>query len=66
MASTNQRSDGTEEHCPDCGRTQPHEVAIRICTESSKEHNAEFSREPYRITECLVCGVVTKTRMNDV
>lgn len=65
MASKNQRSDGIEEQCDTCGQATPHEVTIDILTESSSEENAEFSREPYRISECERCGDTTKTRMNN-
>lgn len=56
----------TTEHCPNCERETRHEVEIQILTENpNKEHNAEFSREPYRISECDECGYERKKRMND-
>jgi len=54
------------EYCDTCGGEQPRDVSISILTESPTGENAEFSREPYRIVECLTCGETTKTRMNDV
>lgn len=65
MASKNIQSDSIVEDCPECGREQPHEVSIDILTESTDSENAEFSREPYRISECRSCGETSKTRMNN-
>ncbi|GAA0272652.1 DUF7835 family putative zinc beta-ribbon protein [Halobacterium noricense] len=65
MASKNIQSDGIVEQCSECGRERPHEVSIDILTESNDEQNAEFSREPYRVSECKACGTTTKTRMNN-
>jgi len=53
------------EECDQCSRETPHEVSIQLLTESRKEKNAEFSREPYRVTTCRVCGTETLTRMNN-
>ena len=53
------------ETCTSCGRDTPHSVAVHILTESAAEQNAEFSREPYRVSTCTVCGSTTKTRMNN-
>ncbi|MHB9287798.1 hypothetical protein ACKVMT_12265 [Halobacteriales archaeon Cl-PHB] len=53
------------ERCEACGRRTPHSVAVQILTESGKRENAEFSREPYRVSECRVCGETTRTRMNN-
>ncbi|MXR19696.1 DUF7835 family putative zinc beta-ribbon protein [Halobacterium bonnevillei] len=65
MASKNLHSDSIVEDCSECGREQPHEVSIDILTESDDQKNAEFSREPYRVSECRACGATTKTRMNN-
>jgi len=54
-----------DEECENCSRETPHEVNIELLTESRKEKNAEFSREPYRVTTCRVCGTETLTRMNN-
>jgi len=64
MATTNDGADMSEA-CTDCGRETSHAVSVRIQTESDKHENAEFSREPYRVSECRVCGETTKTRMNN-
>ena len=64
MATTSPVSDVTED-CDRCERSTPHEVAVEILTESRKTENAEFSREPYRVSECRVCGATTKRRMNN-
>jgi hypothetical protein len=65
MASKNLHSDDIVEACGECGCEQPHDVSIDLLTESDSEENAAFSREPYRVAECQVCGATTKTRMND-
>ena len=64
MAATNDDVDMSES-CPDCGRETPHIVSVQIHTESDKRENAAFSREPYRVSECRVCGATTETRMNN-
>lgn len=67
MATRTESSvDGLTEHCEPCGAETVHEVGLKIVTESSKTEGAEFSREPYRVTECLECGTRIRTRMNDV
>jgi hypothetical protein len=57
-------ADLTEE-CESCDRVTPHEVEVRILAESTNPENAEFSREPYRVSECRVCGCTETTRMNN-
>ena len=64
MATTNDDVDMSET-CTDCGRETPHSVSVQIQTESDKTENAEFSREPYRVSECRICGATTQTRMNN-
>lgn len=58
-------SDDMREECAECGRETPHHVTVQIRTESRKEQNAEFSREPYRVSECRVCGSEDVLRMNN-
>ena len=53
------------ELCESCGTETPHDVHIEIWTESAKQENAEFSREPYRISICAVCGMESAIRMNN-
>ena len=53
------------EPCERCGGDTPHEVRIEIRTESTKRENAQFSREPYRVATCLVCGEESAIRMNN-
>jgi hypothetical protein len=65
MAATDSPLSDVTEDCKQCGRSTPHEVAVEILTESSKTENAEFSREPYRVSECRLCGTKTKRRMNN-
>ena len=65
MASIKQTEETFEETCEHCGRPTPHYVSLRLVTESKKEQNAEFSREPYRVTECTICGEERQQRMNN-
>lgn len=65
MATRNQGFEAITESCGECGRETPHEVSVQIRTESQKRENAEFSREPYRVTECQVCGSTATQRMNN-
>jgi ribosomal protein L37E len=53
------------EHCEACGRDTQHSVSVEIRTESGKAENAEFSREPYRVTTCVACGSERSQRMNN-
>ena len=53
------------EECDRCDRQTPHAVRVEILTESTKRENAQYSREPYRVSECRVCGATETTRMND-
>jgi hypothetical protein len=53
------------ELCESCGSETAHEVAVELRTESSQSENAEFSREPYRVTTCRACGEETSQRMNN-
>lgn len=54
------------EWCDSCGRETHHEVSIAIRTESSKALNAQYSREPYRVSMCNACGHEQSVRMNNV
>ena len=65
MATTESTIADVSEECSTCGRVTPHHVGVEILAESTKEENAEFSREPYRVSECLICGEETSTRMNN-
>ena len=65
MATKNDGLADMHEVCDSCGRSTPHTVTVRILTESGKRQNAEFSREPYRVSECQVCGETTSRRMNN-
>lgn len=65
MATQDSAIAQTTEHCEGCGEETPHDVRIEIQTESSKTENTEFSREPYRVTECERCGETTNKRMNN-
>jgi len=65
MATIDDSFDGMTEHCPSCGTDTLHAVSVQIRTESRKEENARFSREPYRVAECQRCGERTCQRMNN-
>ena len=65
MATKNQAFQSITEHCDHCGRDTSHKVSVQILTESNKPENAEFSREPYRVAECEICGETTSQRMNN-
>ena len=63
--ATRIEDDRMDEACGECRRETPHEVTLTLLTESHKAENAEFSREPYRVATCRVCGAETTTRMNN-
>jgi len=65
MATRSSGPDGVEEFCEDCERETPHDVRVELRTESSRAENAEFSREPYRVTTCRECGAESVQRMNN-
>ncbi|MFB6202033.1 MAG: hypothetical protein ABEI98_08480 [Halorhabdus sp.] len=65
MATTEQATDEVTEYCPSCGHEQRHDVSITLVTESDETTNEAYSREPYRVSECRVCGRRTERRMND-
>ncbi len=65
MATKNQGFQAIVELCDNCGRETSHEVSVEIRTESKKKENAEFSREPYRVTQCQTCGETKSQRMNN-
>jgi hypothetical protein len=58
-------ADGLREPCSNCGTETVHDVRVEIRTESTKQENAEFSREPYRVAVCTRCGEETVQRMNN-
>ena len=53
------------EWCETCDEETRHEVWIELVTESRKRSNAEFSREPYRVTRCTRCDDQRSKRMNN-
>jgi hypothetical protein len=52
------------ESCDRCGCETPHEVFVHLFVESSREENAAYSREPYRVSVCQRCDAETVRRMN--
>ncbi len=65
MATTDESVAGVTEDCSRCERQTTHQVSVEILTESGKQENAEYSREPYRVSECNECGATIKRRMNN-
>ncbi|WP_440988837.1 DUF7835 family putative zinc beta-ribbon protein [Haloarchaeobius baliensis] len=65
MATTDNSIDGRTEHCDSCGTDTIHQVSVQLVTESTKKENSQFSREPYRVTECQQCGTRESQRMNN-
>lgn len=64
MATTSPHA-GVVEFCEACDEDVPHSVQIELRFENDASENAAYSREPYRVTECLDCGSVNAVRMND-
>ena len=65
MATRDRSLTATTEHCANCDNQTPHDVRVELITESTKEENAHYSREPYRISECQLCGEAETLRMNN-
>lgn len=65
MGAAQNQSDDMHEECAECGHETPHSVSVQIRTESQKTENAQFSREPYRVSTCRICGLETSIRMNN-
>lgn len=65
MATTGDAVADVTEECDQCGAVTPHTATVKILTESTNSENAQFSREPYRVSECTVCGASESTRMNN-
>lgn len=65
MATTGSKANERSEYCPTCEHETSHTVSVQIVTESDDVDNAAFSREPYRVTECQICGETEAVRMNN-
>lgn len=65
MATHPVEANTVRETCSACGGATTHRVRVEIRTESQREENAEFSREPYRVATCRTCGTESVTRMNN-
>ena len=50
------------EECDGCERETVHEITIQVRTENP---DSPFSREPYRVAECTVCGATEEVRLNN-
>jgi hypothetical protein len=65
-AMTTAQLDSTlTEFCEHCERETRHGVQIELRVENSEAAQPKCSREPYRVSECLVCESVDARRMND-
>ncbi|MCG1003685.1 MULTISPECIES: hypothetical protein [Halobacterium] len=53
------------EFCEDCERTTRHAVRIELRVENAAVDNPGCSREPYRVSRCLVCETTDASRMSD-
>lgn len=65
MSGRADSSNTFDERCDACGSETPHSVQIELKTESRKRENAQYSREPYRVATCRLCGRTTSQRMNN-
>jgi hypothetical protein len=65
MATKRTGHDEMTEACEHCDGETPHAISIELRTESDESENAQFSREPYRVSECAVCGETRLQRMNN-
>ena len=53
------------EFCQTCDRETRHAVRIELRVENADADQPKCSREPYRVSECVVCDAVDTCRMND-
>lgn len=65
MTSKTRGNGDRVEGCRTCATDTPHTVSVEIRTENEEAEHSSFSREPYRITVCTVCGEETSRRMNN-
>lgn len=67
---SNNKPSGTsrEEDCPSCERVTAHDVRIEIreggTSYAEERGTMKYSRGPYRVTECAVCGHVEEERIS--
>lgn len=65
MSSGTSTTNTRLEYCDSCGAKTQHVVSIQIVTESDSPNHNNYSREPYRVTECQQCGEQRSQRMNN-
>jgi hypothetical protein len=65
VAATPTDIDAVTEECEGCDRRTLHTAEVEIQAESPNPASAAPSREPYRVSECEVCGTVEQIRMNN-
>lgn len=62
--------DSEMEHCETCGEETEHRLSISIIEEGDSSElgsqYASYSREPYRVAECVVCGTQNTQRINNL
>jgi len=54
-----------QEFCQHCECATRHAVCIELRVESPDADNPGCSREPYRVSRCLVCETTDARRMSD-
>lgn len=65
MATTDDSLGEMTEYCELCETDTVHTVTVQLRTESTKNENAHYSREPYRMRKCRLCGHQESQRMNN-
>lgn len=63
MAKPNASGDSMRERCATCDEVRAHEISIDLLVGSEDGADQNYSRDPYRIAECQVCGSTTKVRL---
>ena len=56
--------DTRTEYCENCRHDTEHTVRIERWVESTKQENAKYSRQPYRVLQCEICREMRAQRMN--
>ncbi len=65
MAAEKRSPQTMDEWCAVCSRETDHAVSLELRTEGTNPETAHYSREPYRVTQCLGCGEHRSQRMNN-
>lgn len=66
MAAADNPHDEMEERCENCERITSHHVEIRLLVPGSTDRpTAKFSRHPFRVARCRVCGEESHRRAGE-